>query len=101
MLTSPFSPPSAATWDGGGGAATFRSVGVIGNEGSDGALVPVAFVAVTVNVTDCPSVSPGKRRYATLLNSSAETDAFAPVDAVTVYEATSDPPVSTGGLKVT
>ena len=60
---------------------TLRSDGVMAYEGSDATLVPMALVAVTVNVTGWPLTSAGTRRYASFKNSLAATVALAPVDA--------------------
>ena len=59
--------------------------------------MPAALVAVTVNVTGAPSVSPGT--IAQWLGSSAVI--VCPVDAVTVYEVTGAPSTVAGACQRT
>src|SRR5579859_7307186 len=106
MLTRP-SRVRTATFCGADGRAGCNPDGVIGADGSDGALTPEDVVATTVNVTAAPFVRPATRAKPAEANSAAVIVAVAPVDAVpvnavTVYEATAGaPPRKAGGFQAT
>src|SRR5438067_13853906 len=95
------SPPNACTLLGAEGGWMALALGVTGREGSEGELVPLVFVAVTVNVYSAPLVNPGTLTNPLHHSSSDEMVALSPLDEVTVYDSTGAPPSRIGGFHVT
>ncbi len=93
MRAAPFSP-RAATSTGGSG----RVRGVTGADGSEGTLVPLEFVAVTVKVYGVPLVRPEK---AQLVVVASVVQTWPPGWPVIVYPVIELPPWSAGACQVT
>lgn len=72
----------------------------LGREGADGALVPRAFAAVTVNVYVTPGLAPAAEQVCTSSAVGATEQVRAPSVDVAVYAVMGDPPSASGEIQV-
>src|SRR5690349_17239488 len=95
------SPAVRCSFVGAPGTAIVAAAGLTAGDGNDADPVPVALVAVTVNVYEVPLVSPATFTYPSRRKSEAEIVVRCPPEDSTVYRVTGEPPSAIGWVQTT